>query len=190
MSSPLPVKDRQSWFCLWVRRLSDSEGRSFVPHFGFGELGRRFRNGSGASPLPLQNLGPCTCWSQVQARSQLSSWAPVGRNGSRPEDRLLPASLISALGLAPCRLVRLHNNKAKQTPAGEAYRSNLHNDVVQNRLTATSAAQLMKRSRVGPYPTCVRSIGEHSSQIPSSSSCSAATPSWPRRRSVICSQVR
>ena len=86
--------------------------------------------------------------------------------------------------------LRLHNNKAKQTPAGEAYRSNLHNDVVQNRLTATSAAQLMKRSRVGPYPTCVRSIGEHSSQIPSSSSCSAATPSWPRRRSVICSQVR
>ena len=57
VSSPLSVKDRQSWFCLLVRRLSDSEGRSFVPHFGFGELGRRFRNGNGSlPPAATENL--------------------------------------------------------------------------------------------------------------------------------------
>ena len=43
--------------CLLVRRFTDSEGLSFVPLFGFGELGRRFRNGNGSlPPAATENL--------------------------------------------------------------------------------------------------------------------------------------
>ena len=63
----------------------------------------------------------------------------------------------------------------------EAYRSSLHCDFAQNWLIATSAAQLVKLSRVGPCPTCARSWANihHDSQLPAPAQ---SRPSVPRRQ--------